>query len=368
MQFLKQTSLSVRFLVASKVSGTGIVPLQSRRLLGAPAEVVVGPLLQSGDRPMSTGTWLEGTRPYVPRRSLMYVPGHDMKKLRKIPVLGVDCAVLECEDGVALNKKAEARENIRVALDELGEVEGVDLAVRVNSVSSGLLEEDLRVVMAAKRKPATILLPKTNTVDDIILVGVRIHRSLKAALGSRAMGYCPHLITYVESAEGLMNMKDVLRRAETFSREGVYHLDGVVFGSDDFCADIGAVRTGDAVELTYARQKIVMVAKAYRIQAIDMVYTDYKDLDGLKWQSEQGARKGYTGKQVIHPNQVAPVNTAFTPSPELVERATELTAAFEQHQAGGHGAFTFRGQMVDMPLLLQAKNVLQTMQNIRKPR
>nr|KAG5696782.1 hypothetical protein BaRGS_012805 [Batillaria attramentaria] len=188
----------------------------------------------------------------------MYVPGHDMKKLRKIPVLGVDCAVLECEDGVALNKKAEARENIRVALDELGEVEGVDLAVRVNSVSSGLLEEDLRVVMAAKRKPATILLPKTNTVDDIILI------VLKAALGSRAMGYCPHLITYVESAEGLMNMKDVLRRAETFSREGVYHLDGVVFGSDDFCADIGAVRTGDAVELTYARQKIVMVAKAVK--------------------------------------------------------------------------------------------------------
>lgn len=292
----------------------------------------------------------------------MYVPGHDMKKLRKIPKLGVDCAVLECEDGVALNKKAEARENIRMALEELGEVGGVDLAVRVNSVSSGLLEEDLHVVMSAKRLPATILLPKTNSVDDIVL----FTDCLRSALGDRTQGYCPHLITYVESAEGLMNMKDILRQAETFSREGIYHLDGVVFGSDDYCADIGAIRTVDATELTYARQKIVMVAKAYRIQAIDMVFTDFKDEKGLRQQSEQGARTGYTGKQVIHPNQVIPVCEAFTPRPELVEWATELIAAFEKHQEGGQGAFTFRGHMVDMPLLLQAKNIVQTVRNIHK--
>ncbi|XP_070190837.1 citramalyl-CoA lyase, mitochondrial-like isoform X2 [Littorina saxatilis] len=313
-------------------------------------------------RSQCTTTDFQTARRYVPRRTLMYVPGHDLKKLHKIPKLGVDCAVLECEDGVALNKKAEARENIRGMLDELGEVEGVDIAVRVNSVSSGLMEQDLNVIMTAQRLPETILLPKTDTVEDVILFTDR----LRAALGDRTQGYCPHLITYVESAEGLMNMTDILRRAQAYSMEGVYNLDGVVFGSDDFCADIGAERSVDASELTYARQKIVMVAKGYRIQAIDMVFTDYKDAEGLRVQSEQGARKGYTGKQLIHPNQVSVVRDAFTPSSERVDWATELIYAFQEHQNSGVGAFTFRGNMVDKPLLLQARNVLHTVQNVKR--
>ncbi|XP_076444983.1 citramalyl-CoA lyase, mitochondrial-like isoform X2 [Babylonia areolata] len=292
----------------------------------------------------------------------MYVPGHDLKKLRKVPHLGVDCAVLECEDGVALDKKAEARENIRMVLDELRDVKGVDIAVRVNSVSSGLVDEDLKAIMSAQYRPKTILLPKVDTVDELVLFTDRF----RTAVGSHTAGYCPHLITYVESAEGLMNMKDVLRRADGFSKEGTYHLDGVVFGSDDFCADIGAMRTVDASELTYARQKIVMVARAYRIQAIDMVYIDYKDPEGLRVQSEQGARKGYTGKQVIHPSQVSIVNEAFTPSPERVEWATKLIESFEHHQKSGQGAFTFRGHMIDKPLLLQARNVIQTVENVKK--
>lgn len=299
---------------------------------------------------------------YVPRRTLMYVPGHDLNKLRKIPKLQVDCAVLECEDGVAINKKAEARENIRQMLDELGAVQGMDIAVRVNSVSSKLLEEDLTVIMASKQRPQTILLPKADTVDDLIV----FTDHLRAAVGEGDARYFPHLITYVESAQGVLNMRAILQKATEFSAKGVFHLDGVVFGSDDFCADIGAERTHDAQELLYARQKIVMVAKAFKIQAIDMVYIDYKDLKGLEEQSLQGARMGYTGKQVIHPNQLKVVNEAFTPSAERITWATDLITAFDQHQKGGKGAFTFQGHMVDRPLLLQARNVLQTMNNVKR--
>ncbi|PVD27938.1 hypothetical protein C0Q70_10514 [Pomacea canaliculata] len=325
-------------------------------VLGVPSSKIVS-------RSISRNVVSEGSRKYVPRRTLMYVPGHDLKKLRKIPILGVDCAVLECEDGVALNKKSEARENIRMVLDELKEVKGVDIAVRVNSVGSQLLEEDLRVILTAENRPSTVLLPKTDTVKDI----VQFTDCLRSILKDSALpSYCPRLITYVESAEGLINMKDILRRAETFSHEGIYHLDGVVFGADDFYADIGAVKTLDAAELTYVRQKIVTVAKAFRIQAIDMVFTDYKDSVGLQLQSEQGARNGYTGKQIIHPNQIPIVCKAFTPSAERVEWATQLIAAFEKHQESGEGAFTFQGHMVDMPLLLQAKNVIQTIKNVHK--
>ncbi|XP_076444980.1 citramalyl-CoA lyase, mitochondrial-like [Babylonia areolata] len=305
---------------------------------------------------------LDTDRRYVPRRTLLYIPGHDLRKLRKVPELDVDCAVLECEDGVAHDMKAEARKNICMMLDELGEVEGMDIAVRVNSVGSGLMNEDLKVIMKAHHLPQTILLPKVDTVDDVVL----FTSQFRSAVGSRTGGYCPHLITYVESAEGLRNMEDVLDRAQDFSKQGIYHLDGVVFGSDDFCADIGAMRTTDALELTYVRQKIVTIARGHRIQAIDMVYIDYKDLEGLRLQSEEGARDGYTGKQIIHPNQAATVREAFTPSPERVDWATKLIEAFEQHQKSGQGAFIFRGHMIDRPLLLQARNVLQTVENVKK--
>ncbi|CAG5132096.1 unnamed protein product [Candidula unifasciata] len=318
-------------------------------------------------RSISTDGLEDHDRAYIPRRTLMYVPGHDTKKLKKIPGFQVDCAILECEDGVAVNMKAEARKNIREALDYL-EVHNIDLAFRVNSRSSGLMEADLGAVIghdlgslaAVTRLPKTILLPKVDTVDDIIVFTERL-QSLKFG-----RDYRPYLLTYVESAQGLINMNDILSKARDFSKDGVYQLDGVIFGSDDFLADIGAERTSDAKEVIYARQKIVMIAKAYRLQAIDMVSVDIHDHESLRVQSEEGARLGYTGKQVIHPGQLPIVEAAFTPSQARIEWATELVKGFEEHQKTGKGAFTFRGQMIDMPLLLQAKNVLRIVKNVNK--
>lgn len=111
---------------------------------------------------------------------------------------------------------------------------------------------------------------------------------------------------YMESAASLLNLQNMI---VTFIRSsqnyrGLFKLEGFVFGSDDFCADIGAERTSDASELIYARQKLVTHCKAFKLKAIDMVYIDYKDLDGLKRQCEQGARMGFTGKQVIHPGKL----------------------------------------------------------------
>ncbi|GFO27243.1 citrate lyase beta-like protein [Plakobranchus ocellatus] len=305
--------------------------------------------------------------PYIPRRTLMYVPGHDPKKLKKIPTLGVDCAVLECEDGVAVNMKAQARKNIRDALEYL-EIKNVDLALRVNSRSSDLMESDLTDVIGdalgpaarVEKLPQTILLPKVDTVEDLVIFTDRL-RSVK--LGRK---YCPYLVTYVESAQGLMNFKDILKKAASFSVDGHFKLDGAIFGSDDFVADIGAERTVDAKELMYARQKFVMVAKAFRLQAIDMVHVDIHDTDGLTKQAQEGAKMGFTGKQIIHPVQIPHVEAAFTPSPARVQWATELVKSFEEHQLSGQGALVFRGQMIDMPLLRQAQNVLQIVKNVHK--
>lgn len=166
------------------------------------------------------------------------------------------------------------------------------------------------------------------------------------------------LITFVETAVGLLNFKAVCEEIHSLGPKVGLHHDGVVFGSDDFCASIGATRTKDARELLYARQKVVVTAKAFGLQAIDLVYIDYKDVEGLRQQAREGALMGFTGKQVIHPGQVQAVQEEFSPSQERVQWAKELIAAFDQHQKEGKGAFTFRGSMIDMPSLKQAQNII----------
>lgn len=290
------------------------------------------------------------------------MPGNDERKLLKIPTLNVDCAVMDCEDGVALNRKVEARKTITKMLDEL-KFDKTECVVRVNAVSSGLMEEDFGEIFTASTLPQTIMVPKVNSVQELEMIA----KTINVALRNRSLETKLGLIIFVESAIGLLNLKDVCQKGTELSlRSGTFQLEGVVFGSDDFCADIGAKRSTDAAELVYARQKVVTTAKAFRLQAIDMVHIDYKDLESLRQQSVLGANMGFTGKQVIHPSQIPVVHEAFSPSSEQIDWATELITAFNDHQSTGKGAFTFRGHMIDMPLLLQAKNIVELAKAVQK--
>ncbi|XP_013381030.1 citramalyl-CoA lyase, mitochondrial [Lingula anatina] len=298
---------------------------------------------------------------YVPRRAMLYVPGDSEKKIHKISTLDVDCAVMDCEDGVALNKKKEARETIASVLSE-GKYDfgRTERGVRCNQVTSGFAEDDFKVLFGAKVVPDLLLVPKVDTVDEMEWIADK----LKVYLGERQMGAPLNLIFQIESAIGLINLHQIILKGLEKSEDGVFHLTGIMFGSDDFCANIGASRTLDAYELTYVRQKIVVHAKAYNLQAIDMVQINFKDLNALREQSLQGSRMGFTGKQVIHPNQVAVVQTAFSPSEEQIQWATEMIEAFNEHQKSGKGAFVFRGVMIDMPSVLQARNIVQLVQEL----
>lgn len=154
-----------------------------------------------------------------------------------------------------------------------------------------------------------------------------------------------------------MDLRSILTAASS-----LFSLQGVVFGSDDFSADVGinGRYTPEAWELMYARQKIVTTCRLFEnAQPIDMVYINFKDLEGLKKQAEQGAAWGFMGKQVIHPQQVPIVQRAFSPSEASVLWAKELIEAYEKHEREGKGAFTFRGQtMIDKPLLRRARYIL----------
>ncbi|KAK7882365.1 hypothetical protein WMY93_028539 [Mugilogobius chulae] len=313
---------------------------------------------------------------YIPRRAVLYCPGNDERKLKKLASLDVDCAVLDCEDGVALSKKTEARETIPRMLAEL-DLGRTEKCVRVNSVSSGLAEADLQVILQAEVLPPAIMLPKVENTDEVQWFLDRFQHHLKG----RPLTEPIRLVTFVETAVGLLNFKEVCEEVHELAPKSGLHHDGVVFGSDDFCASIGIHSAflflellGQSLNLSfvvvrcnsdkrrqraaYARQKVVVTCKAFGLQAIDLVYIDYKDVDGLRQQAREGALMGFTGKQVIHPGQVAAVQEEFSPSPDKIQWATELIAAFEQHQKEGKGAFTFRGSMIDMPSLRQAQNII----------
>ncbi|KAL4604961.1 citrate lyase subunit beta-like protein, mitochondrial [Arapaima gigas] len=227
---------------------------------------------------------------YVPRRAVLYVPGNDERKLRKLATLDVDCAVLDCEDGVAVSQKAAARETIARMLPEL-DLGRTEKCVRVNSVSSGLADADLEVLLRGEVLPAALMLPKVEDVSEVRWFADRFGRHVSG----RSLEEPVRLVTFVETATGLLNFKavceEVRRRGPAV---GLLH-DAVVFGSDDFCASIGATRTRDARELLYARQKVVVTTKAFGLQAIDLVYIDYQDVEGLRRQAQEGALMGFTG-------------------------------------------------------------------------
>ena len=278
------------------------------------------------------------------RRALLYMPGDDRHKIEKALSLGVDCICMDMEDGVALNRKTEARRTIAEALRELDFGRSEKLA-RINPVGSGLEAADILAVLPFQ--PNGVVVPKVEAMEQIQWA------SEKVEAAELAYGWPVHsirLLVGVETPKAILNLKDISSHPR---------LDALIFGGEDYAASLGATRTPEALELLYARSAVVTACAAYGLQAIDMVSVDFKDLEALRREASFGVQLGYTGKQVIHPSQVAPVQEAFTPGAAAIESAQRLVEAFQVHQAEGSGAFALDGRMIDMPLVKAAQGVLE---------
>jgi citrate lyase beta subunit len=158
------------------------------------------------------------------------------------------------------------------------------------------------------------------------------------------------VILIIETARAIVNLAQI---ASAHPRTRA-----LIFGAEDYAGDMGAIRTSDAWEVFYARSAVVTHAAAFDLQAIDMVYVDFHDFEGLREEARRGAQMGFAGKQVIHPNQVVPVQEAFTPSDEEVRQAQRIMQTFDEHQQAGRGAFALDGKMIDAPILKAAQRVL----------
>lgn len=287
------------------------------------------------------------------RRALLYVPGDDLNKIRKAAGLDVDSVCMDMEDGVAANHKDAARQAIVSALHDWrsGEMDfgRSEVLVRINAAGSGLQPDDLAALFGQETAvpPDGLVLPKVESAGDVdrfsLLLG-----AAEQAHGWEAGSLV--LIVQVESALGLVNIHDIVRSSP--------RIQAVIFGAEDYAASVGAQRTDGGDEVAYARGAVVAHAAAYDLQAIDMVCVNFRDPQGLAAEAARGAGMGFSGKQVIHPAQVEPVQSAFTPSEAEITYARQVLQAAGEHFDHGRGAFALDGKMVDMPVIKSAERVI----------
>jgi citrate lyase beta subunit len=284
------------------------------------------------------------------RRSLLFMPGDSLRKIEKAANWEVDTLIMDLEDGVAQNRKLEARASVAEALGrfQFGRRERL---VRLNHISTGMVADEIAATVGGRpdggRPPDGYIMPKAEIAQDLHTVDVML------SVAERDQGLAAQslrLFVMIETARGVMNLREIAGATP--------RLEGLIFGAEDLAGDIGSVRTKAAWEVFYARSAVVTAAAAFQLQSFDMIYADFNDPAGLEEESRFARQLGFTGKTCIHPNQTPIVNRTFSPSPEEVERARRLVAAFDEQQASGAGAFTFDGKMVDMPMLVAARKIL----------
>jgi citrate lyase beta subunit len=279
------------------------------------------------------------------RRSLLFMPGDSMRKIEKSLSLDVDTVIMDLEDGVALNRKSEARQTVASALQTLdfGPRERI---VRVNALETGLVQDEISAT--APGRPDAYLAPKVEDASDLHA----LDRMLSQAEETNGLPRNRfRLLAMIETALGVMNLRAICRATP--------RLDALVFGAEDLAASTGAIRTHAGWEIFYARSAVVTAAGAYGLQAVDCVYVNFSDAEGFSADCSFARQLGYVGKTLIHPSQIDAANRIFAPSAQEVEWAQRLIAAFEAHQNSGAGAFSFEGKMVDMPILRSAQRVLE---------
>lgn len=286
------------------------------------------------------------------RRTMLFVPGGNEKIAAKAMEMKVDSLILDLEDAVRIEKKAEAREHVASILrvKQFGRKEKV---VRVNSIGTEFWEEDLEKIVPCL--PDTILFPKVERPDDIKQFESYIGRfEGKWNLPQGKIG----MMALIESPLGVLNALSIALASP--------RMNGLHFGAADFTRETGGRITPSRIELHYPMMQILLAARAARINAIDTPYFDINDPEGLKRHALQARDMGYDGKAIIHPGQIDIVNQSFTPTPEEVEFAKKVIAAFEKAKAEGRGAIQVDGKLIEILHVEMAHRVLEIMESLDK--
>lgn len=276
------------------------------------------------------------------RRSRLYLPGNEPKFFVNAGLHGPDGVILDLEDSVSPDEKDAARHLVRNALRSVN-FYGAERMVRINQLPLGL--EDLKFVVP--HKVNLILIPKVEEADQVVAVEKEV-LALKAKHGIEAdIWFMP----IIESAKGAINAFAIASASK--------FVCSLAIGLEDYTADIGAERTLEGTESFWARMQVVNAAKAAGIQAIDSVFSDVGDMDGLVKSTLESKSYGFEGKGCIHPRQIQPIHTAFAPTSAEIEKAKKIVMAFEDAKSKGLAAVSLGSKMIDPPVVKRAERVIE---------
>ena len=271
------------------------------------------------------------------RRSRLYLPGSEPKYFVNAALHGPDAIILDLEDSVHPSEKDAARILVRNALRavDFGTCERM---VRINQLPLGL--EDLEEIIP--ESPDVILIPKVERPDQVIEVTQRVEQIKSKHKSSRDLWLMPIL----ESALGIENAYKIASASS--------QVVALTIGLEDYTADLGVAKTAIGTESLYARQRLVTCARAAAVQAIDSVFSDVADMDGLRIWGLNSRALGFEGMGCIHPLQIPVIHQAFAPSAGEIDKAIKIVAAFEEAQKKGLGVVSLGSKMIDPPVVQRA--------------
>jgi citrate lyase subunit beta/citryl-CoA lyase len=290
-------------------------------------------------------------------RSWLFVPGDSERKQEKALATAADAVILDLEDSVTAEQRPQARDRVAGMLAARQRTPGPQLWVRVNAPSSGQMAADLDAVFAGGA-PYGVVLPKISTVAEIE-EAARYLDMLETQVG-RPVRRTRLLVIATETPRGLLALPQYPAALAAIPAVAT-RLAGLTWGVEDLGTAL-AVRSrhDEAGALTFtfqlARSSCLLAAASLGIQAIDGVHTDFRDLAGLLRELASARRDGFSGKLAIHPDQIAPINAAFSPTPAEREHAQRVVAAFAA--SPGAGVVSLDGRMLDRPHLEQAQRIL----------
>jgi citrate lyase subunit beta/citryl-CoA lyase len=285
-------------------------------------------------------------------RSLLFVPADAGPKLDKAMASGADAVIIDLEDSITPERKAQAR---AACLDYLKSAQPKAnrprLLVRINGLDTGMTDADLDVIVAGK--PDAVLFPKAEGGASLVELDAKL--TAREAIAGVPEGAIKVLAQNVESAMGLF-------LAGSF-RDASKRLIGMTWGPEDLSAELGALSNRDdngflTEPYRLARSICLYGAAAARVPAIETVYVDFRNSEGLRRDTAEARRDGFTGRLAIHPAQVPVINEVFTPSAAEIEKARAVVAAFAAQP--GAGAVGIDGKMYDRPHLVRAQRLLAT--------
>jgi len=286
-------------------------------------------------------------------RSLLFAPGNVARRVEKALTLAADAVIVDLEDSVAISDKETTRKPVAGALAGPRKCLGY---VRVNAPSSAFCYADL--VATVHKRVDGVLLPKVESAADLHAIDwllAALERERGIAEGSI------DLIPQIETAAGVQRIDRVIQARSLRPYKAPWRVKRVAFGAADYAHELGLTVGLEEPELAEARARIVLSSRAAGLEGpIDSPWFQFKEIEAFERALERSRRGGFQGRLCVHPDQVGPVNRAYTPSPEELARAERIVAAFREAEARGAAAIQVDGQMVDYPVAYRAQALLDS--------